>query len=281
VLQSRLSDRAAAGQHLEQAIKILRAAAPSARRTSEVLAEMEQGTVVRDRFAAELQLDSSVVVARFSRYQSQVREWHQRAMQRRDMEGRLLRRALLNGDVEAVWKLVREAESAPDSGLGQSYFDTPLPALIQARAKDLKLPAVAGEVTELFKAQRLDLVPLTATDRMLSQLAVQPVVKDWKPLLVALEQYYKKPAADRALVDAALLALVVKTLETDVPSSIALAGPLPDTLLREDSLWLVGARGVGTRKAREVLDAFNPRSFPQGAVLSFYRGCVEAAVRSN
>ena len=89
--------------------------------------------------------------------------------------------------------------------------------------------------------------------------------------------YYERPSTDRALVDSAVLALIVRSAEAAPKEALSLAGQLPDTLLREDALWLIGARCTLTGRARTVLDEFNPRSFPKGAGLSFYRGCVEAA----
>ena len=84
---------------------------------------------------------------------------------------------------------------------------------------------------------------------------------------------------DRALVDAAALALVTRTQAVDPKSALSLAGQLSDTLLREDALWLIGARETADQEARKLFKTFDPRSFPKGAAMALYRGCIDAATR--
>ena len=80
LLQSRLGNAAAAAQQLDLMLQLMRGTAPGAVGTGTLIQELsESATSVRDRFQAELQLDDSVIVSRFSKYQTQLRAWDERA----------------------------------------------------------------------------------------------------------------------------------------------------------------------------------------------------------
>jgi hypothetical protein len=273
-LRQRSGDQAGALQSLELALQHLRSTAPSVAGTGVAIQELDQdGKGVRQRMIDLLKLEASVVTSRFSQYQTQVRAWHARAQQRRDLEVRLLTRAALAGDAEAVWNLVQSAHNSTDAASAQAYFDTSLPGLLLELARSGGKAEVAKAIETATKDVPLSVNP---TEKIRARLTRPVDAGNWKPFVLEITPYYERPPQDRGQADAAVLALVSRTFERDPLAALTLAGQLPDTLLREDALWLVGARAVHTDQARKVLDKFDPRSFPMAAAAAMYRGCVDA-----
>lgn len=277
-LQSRLGQAAAAAQTLDLMLQLLRSTAPSAAGTGALVEELTGSTTqVRDRLKQALGLDDSVIVSRFSKYQTQVRTWDERARERRDLETRLLARVAIAGDLVVVWKLVQAAQTSADPATAQAYYSTDLPGLLYQFALTRGVIPVSQGIQAAFP----DAPPAaTPTDRLRATLSPLNRQVDWKKAAPELANYYKRPPADRALADSAALRAIAQLVEVEPAAALTAAGQLPDTLLREDALWLIGARGTARQQAQVLLDKFEPRNFPKGAAMSMYRGCIDAASRT-
>ncbi|MFV0442460.1 MAG: hypothetical protein ACK5Q5_02690 [Planctomycetaceae bacterium] len=277
MLQRRLGDDAAANSSLQLMLDQLRSAAPSAAATGALVRELDaSASAVRERLKTALKVDDSVIVSRFSKYQTQVRAWDARALERRDLEVRLLSRAALAGDAAAVWELIQSAETTSDAAMKQAFYDSRLPGLLSELATARRDTTTVEQIRTALKTRP---VSVSSTDRLRARLPQLVDPKNWKPLIVELTTYYERPANDRGLVDAALLSTLAAVMESDPKSALTLASQLPDTLLREDALWQVGGRASVRLQARVILDDFNPRSFPKAAALSLYRGSIGGASR--
>ncbi|MCA9056518.1 MAG: hypothetical protein KDA75_21970, partial [Planctomycetaceae bacterium] len=200
-LESRLGDHQAALPRVQLALQFLQSAAPSAKATGAIVAELDKSpTAVRNRFKETFQLNDAVIVSRFSKYQTQVRAWHEQALDRRDREVRLLSDVALAGASAEVWKAIRAAEESEDPGTSQVYFDTQLPSLLVDLADRQQAAGLRQEITDVLKAREIS-VSSSSTDQLRAFFS-QPVdLNDLKSLIGRLTPYYQRPPQDRALVD--------------------------------------------------------------------------------
>lgn len=270
VLQSQLGGGTAFIQ-VERALEFSSGIAPVVHATGAILREIEQApAAVRRRFAETLMIDDNVAVARFSRYQTQVKAWHERGLERLALEIRMLTRAALLGEAAAVWNLAKQS----DADGRQSYQNTTIPGLILELARVDRLETLQQEVAAAFsKTPPI----LSATDAMLVALRANPELKDWNNLRQQLRTYLERREPDQYRVSLAVLSQLTARLDADPADTLRLATELPDPLLSEDALWLIAARGTKTGHARPLLDSYDGRKFPSTTSLAVYRGFIDGA----
>lgn len=275
VLNAQLGQQPESIQRLALALKLLSGSAPSARDTARLMNDVEKSTAAtRRKLAEQLGIAETAAFAPFSRYRNLCLFWDQRAKERRDLEAQLLSRAALAGEVEEVWKLVTAAEQASDGAAAQAYYDTSLPALLIELCQ-------ADQKTELkqtiINAVKDHPAAVNASDSMLVHLRRPPTAQEQRPLLDRLTRYYAGKPADHNRVDAEVLAVIVSLLPKAPLEAQSFATQVPDTLLREDAVWLLTARGALEGHARALIDGFNHRSFSRPTVLSYFRGFIDGA----
>lgn len=261
--------------HVGRALEFSRGMGPGVPQTGALVREIEESfAATRRRFAQVLMIDDSVASARFSRYQTQVKVWHERAQERLAFETRLLTRAALAGHAAQVWALMQSAESAAEPAARQSYRDSTLPGLLLELARVDGASSLGQEVAKAFPQGP---PPLSATDRVLVMLRADPTLQDWEKLRSRLQEYFERREPDYYRVNVAVLGAVLARLESDPPAAMRLAVALPDPLLSEDALWLVAARGTLLGKARTLQEGFVAREFASTAAMALYRGFLDGA----
>ncbi len=269
-LDSQLGTEEAFAQ-VGRALEFSRGMGPGVPQTEALMRELEDSfAATRRRFAELLMIDDSVASARFSRYQTQVKAWHERAQERLAFETRLLTRAALSGQAANVWALMQAAEPAAR----QSSRNSTLPGLLMELARVDSLSSLGQEVARAFPQGP---PPLSSTDRLLVMLRADPSLKDWEHLRGQLQGYFERREVDYYRVNVAVLAAVLARVESDPPAALRLAVTLPDPLLSEDALWLASARSTWMGKARTLLEGFVAREYASTAALALYRGLIDGA----
>jgi hypothetical protein len=280
-LQTRLGTKDQTAR-FEQGLKFLGGVAPNVAQTTKLTADNQGGRAagMRQQLAQALGITETQAFAAASTYNNQCEAWHARATERESLERRLLERAARGGHLETAWKLAQAKQSASDPAEHQPLLKTaagatPLAGTLYELAVTAKSP-IRTEMETLLKPIR---PAPSEVDRALSAIADLATAADWNAApLAALKRYYGLPTADRHLVDLALLAAVLEHRASRPPEKIiAFLAQLPDTLIREDALWLLTARLTREGKSSKLLTDFNSRGYAVPDRLAIYRGFVDGS----
>ncbi|MEZ6065025.1 MAG: hypothetical protein R3B90_04815 [Planctomycetaceae bacterium] len=272
VLEMRLGNTDAAMSIARTVHDHLKSIAPSANATGEALdavVDRSRNLVTRKELAEILGIEEARIFARFSDYEKQVRAWHDRALTRLDLETDLLERLARAGAVRQVWELIT---SAIDAGEGaQPYEQTTLPPLLRELAVTAGDAALASTIETSGKYT----TRVRGGDLMAEEIERLPVEGGLSPAFLGrLRAFYgSADASESQRVDIAILNRTQRLLEEKPEQALEFAASLPDTqtLVREDAIWLIGARSVRNKSATSLLKLFDSRAAATNSI-AFYRG---------
>jgi tetratricopeptide (TPR) repeat protein len=273
-LYSRLGKADEALRMTSAALDQSRGIAPSAGATSVPKSDLTERTAATRRELAEaLGIAESQVFAKFSEYERQVRAWHDRALLRLDFEANLLGRIARLGHAEAVWTLARERQEESDPAVQQPFLSTTLSGLLRELAVTSQQDSLKTDIESVYGTDPVPVTPGVVVGETIRRLSVPGALNATQ--VAQLTDFYQRASAeDRQVVDAIVLARLIDLLGKSPTDALAFALSLPDTLVREDALRLLAARGVQMDLGTELVKAFDARARVTNSV-AFYRGVID------
>ncbi len=271
-LRYRLGQTDQARNHLEQALRITQGIAPDLNRMQKVFEECQRTGPTRRKLAKLLEIAEATAFDEFSNYQAQCRAWHDRSMRRFHLEELFLRRVMSEGALTDVWKIINPDNSAETSSERQSYETSSLPAALRDLARFHEDQTLAQVLTQTFPDSEWK---LSSQDRIHGALLRFQAGRIQQPVALSiLRNEFNAPAVDQSAVTIDVLR-TTQHLTTQPEQAVQFAASIPDTLLREDSLFLAATRSVILNQPDQMRKAFDPRVHSPTDTISLFLGFID------
>ncbi len=283
-VEARLKRPRDAWASLEQAMKFLRAAAPSplaSRQHRDELNDLGK-QAIRDRLTALLQLssDDDARLA-LNSYRGKCNLMLQRSLKRFDIQTALLIRAVEWNLEDDVWNEIRTRADQPDVHLREPFYHTKVPWILRDRYLAAGAENTVAEIEDALSAAGLQRP--NAEQHFIREASRYVEHGDVRKAAQALEQF-NLSRVNRATRDRWRLRLACRLVnrgQLEDAFSFIREIDHEDVMLREDAWQLMAALATRNGHLLQLWDIAQESRLPPTEIVALYRGLVGAIAATD